>query len=338
MLPQPPQPPNPLQGIQNFFGNLFKPPAAPKPSAPLIMSPQQAQNMQGLSSNYYQVKPDDTFQTIAQNTGVPEEKLQDYNKMIVPPPKGTYINLNPPANRMEQGQAPVGISGSFLSATGVPNTQTAAQYPVSPTSNFAQERGWDTSTAAAPLPQPSTGANSFTSGGNVNLTELSSNITTQLQNGQLPSSIPFQVASQLVNPQTGRPFTQADYQAAGYTYNNQTQQWTIGGQQPASQIPAGQVQTSVGTGEAGFMNTGFMQANAAAGTQFLDQLRWDPQRKKYVKIGQLLREGKLNIRDQQGNFRQQKRREREPEYVAPQEATNAGGTPTQQLSQTMGSG
>ena len=34
--------------------------------------------------------------------------------------------------------------------------------------------------------------------------------------------------------------------------------------------------------------------NAANGDNFLNELRWDPQRKKYVKIGKLMKEGKLD--------------------------------------------
>jgi hypothetical protein len=36
--------------------------------------------------------------------------------------------------------------------------------------------------------------------------------------------------------------------------------------------------------------------NAANGDNFLKELRWDPQRKKYVQIGKLLKEGKLDLK------------------------------------------
>jgi hypothetical protein len=47
-----------------------------------------------------------------------------------------------------------------------------------------------------------------------------------------------------------------------------------------------------------FMKTNFMQYNTANNISFENQLRWDPSSKKYVKIGDLLRQGKLDL---QGN-------------------------------------
>jgi hypothetical protein len=58
------------------------------------------------------------------------------------------------------------------------------------------------------------------------------------------------------------------------------------------EAPAG---SSAG-GNSEFMNTRFMQENQERGTGFYDQLRWDPQRKKYVKIGDLIRQGRLDVR------------------------------------------
>jgi len=54
-----------------------------------------------------------------------------------------------------------------------------------------------------------------------------------------------------------------------------------------------------GAGNNDFMNTKFMQQNVANNVAFENQLRWDPQRKKYVQIGKLIREGKL---DKQGHW------------------------------------
>ncbi len=58
----------------------------------------------------------------------------------------------------------------------------------------------------------------------------------------------------------------------------------------------GTVTNAAGTGSAEFMNTGFMQQNAANNTPFEKQLRWDEDRKKYVQIGKLIAEGKLDNR------------------------------------------
>lgn len=48
-----------------------------------------------------------------------------------------------------------------------------------------------------------------------------------------------------------------------------------------------------------YANTRAAQHYAAAGTPFLQQQRWDPQRRRYVSIGRLLRQGKLDL---QGNW------------------------------------
>ncbi len=63
-----------------------------------------------------------------------------------------------------------------------------------------------------------------------------------------------------------------------------------------SQQAGGTVTNAAGTGSAEFMNTGFMQEYAANGTPFEKQLRWDEDRKKYVQIGKLIAEGKLDNR------------------------------------------
>ena len=73
------------------------------------------------------------------------------------------------------------------------------------------------------------------SGTNVNLTELTANVTKQLSSGQLPGSIPYQVTKTLLNPTTGKPFTDADFRAEGYVYNNQRQTWEMPGANTTAQ-------------------------------------------------------------------------------------------------------
>jgi hypothetical protein len=71
---------------------------------------------------------------------------------------------------------------------------------------------------------------------------------------------------------------------------------------PPSQRDAIDRLTSQQTGgsNSDFQNTKFMQENNAAGTDFYDQLRWDPDAHRgkggYVKIGDLVRSGRLNER------------------------------------------
>lgn len=55
-----------------------------------------------------------------------------------------------------------------------------------------------------------------------------------------------------------------------------------------------------------YANTRAARYYAAAGTPFLQQRRWDPQARRYVSIGRLLRQGKLDL---QGNWHKRSRRQ-----------------------------
>ena len=57
-----------------------------------------------------------------------------------------------------------------------------------------------------------------------------------------------------------------------------------------------------GGGNNDFMNTDFMKKNTASGVQFEDQERWNPQKKRYEKIGDMIRRGTL---DNYGRFHYQ---------------------------------
>lgn len=194
--------------VANFFSNIFKPKKTGantvpyNPLQPLQTAGLPGNSIPGYNFTPYQIRTADTFEKIAETNNMTVQQLQQANNgMLVPPPKGSYINL------------------PYRSST-----------PVVPGMNqqltYNQSRG--------------PGANSFTSGGNVNLGELTSNITKQLQGGQLPGSIPYQVTKSLVNPTTGKPFSDADFRAEGYQYNNVKQQWELPGANTASNQPAQQ--------------------------------------------------------------------------------------------------
>lgn len=68
--------------------------------------------------------------------------------------------------------------------------------------------------------------------------------------------------------------------------------------------------------------------NAATGGDFLKELRWDPQKKKYVQIGTLIKQGKLDL---QGRTHKG-RRQRQIENAAHRQATSAPAAP--QVQQT----
>jgi hypothetical protein len=65
-----------------------------------------------------------------------------------------------------------------------------------------------------------------------------------------------------------------------------------------------------------YANTRAAQEYAKNGTPFLDQMRWDPQRKKYVSLGRLIKQGKLDIR---GNWRKSTNRQRQGQGNRPQQ-------------------
>jgi hypothetical protein len=65
-----------------------------------------------------------------------------------------------------------------------------------------------------------------------------------------------------------------------------------------------------------YANTAAARYYDAAGTPFLQQKRWDPQAKKYVSLGKLMKQGKLDL---QGNWNKQSRRQRQAANQQPQQ-------------------
>jgi hypothetical protein len=165
-----------------------------------------------------------------------------------------------------------------------------------------------------------------------------SSVQFMLQNGQLPPQITGAAAAQLINPQTGQPFTPKDFESEGYKWDGT--RYVQGAIAPAA-TPAGStpVVTGIGTGSAEFMGTGFMQKNAANQTEFSRQLRWDPERKRYVQLGTLIKEGRLNVRDPRARLKGSKKgKQKVAAPVVVPVASNAPDTPTQQLKLALGSG
>lgn len=74
---------------------------------------------------------------------------------------------------------------------------------------------------------------------------------------------------------------------------------------------AGTTTTEAGTGrtiaDTEFTQTGFYQKYQEQGTSFENQLRWDPERKQYVKIGRLIAEGRLDVRDSRARLKHSRR-------------------------------
>lgn len=62
-----------------------------------------------------------------------------------------------------------------------------------------------------------------------------------------------------------------------------------------------------------YANTATARYYEAAGTPFLQQQRWDPQRRRFVSIGRLLRQGKLDLK---GNWHRRGNRQRANDALA----------------------
>jgi LysM repeat protein len=306
---------NPFKNnIGNALKNIFK---GPTQQTQQQVSFGGVQPISGYNFQPYQVKPGDTFDTIAKNSGLDVPSIQQANNgMLVPTPKGSYINL------------PAKPQNSLGPVYGPP-TPLGYGAPVG-YGPYYQNRQPTTTTA------PGVGPNSFTSaGGQINTAELSAHINTQVAAGQLPGSV--SVYTPIIDPTTGKPVTDQQMVANGYQYDNIKKEWQLPGAAPSAQ-PAGQVTNAAGTGSSEFMNTGFMQQYAAQGTAFVNQKRWDPETKQFVRIGDLLRQGKLSIDGKRPKKKKNRRQEEAPVYIPPPDATNSGGNPSQNLNTNVGGG
>jgi hypothetical protein len=88
-------------------------------------------------------------------------------------------------------------------------------------------------------------------------------------------------------------------------------------QTAAQNIQAGGITPNTDPGNTDYSNTRAAQQYAAAGTSFVNQMRWDPQAKKFVSIGRLLKQGKLDLK---GNWRKTSRRQRQGQKKPAQQA------------------
>lgn len=86
--------------------------------------------------------------------------------------------------------------------------------------------------------------------------------------------------------------------------------WARGGLHSQALDPTqayGGFQNIGGADNTDYANTAAAQYYAANGTPFTQQKRWDPQAKKFVSIGRLLKQGKLDLK---GNWRRTSKRQR----------------------------
>lgn len=279
------------------------------------MTQQQYKNLNtGGIPNYpyspYQVQKGDTFESIAstalQSTnGIKPFSAADLqsanNGMLVPPPSGSYINI---PNYNIQGGRGVQMTPPLAQT----KTQPAAFAPPSIRSARGQ---------ISVSEPPATLTGSFTSGSNVNTIELTSAITAQLAAGTLPPVIPYQVSKNLINPQTGRPFTDADYQLSGLVYNNTKKQW----ENPNA--PQGTSVAAPKPANTDIYGGAYIQVG---------EVRWE--RSSSGKLQRVRYEGGGKKSRVRGGGGGRERVEEAPVALA----TNAGASPSQQLQSNVGGG
>lgn len=296
--------PNSLkQSLGSFFQNLFKPPAQEN-YQPTALKNQNYNPFPGAPMPYslesYQVKPNDNdLSQVANNLNVPLQTLVDNNN---------GIKTLPPTGSYITVNPPAG-TGSFVSGSGQVNTGNAAlnqSYVSRPASVDDRPRN-----AGSPFA-----------------------VQQMLNSGIDPQIISPAAAAQMIDPNTGAPISPQTLAALGYAKNP-----TTGNYEKTATTAASSSTPAPAAAPSAFSQTAAAQQYAAQNTAFTEQMRWDPKRGRYVKIGQLLREGKLNLYDQQGNFRQRRGRNREEAVAAPPpEAANAPETSANVLQLRLGSG
>lgn len=279
----------------NFLTNLFKPNKGRNVTGGGINTPdvsklfQQGQQqtrisytrptIPGYNYNPHQIKTGDTFEKIAAANGTTVQALQQANGgMTVPPPKGSYVNIPYKSPTVPAGYQ---VPGSNIPNTGLTPQQLQAYRQQGTIGNY--------------------------------LAETTAQITQKLQSGTLPNSIPFEATKQLVNPVTGQAFTDADFLAEGYKYNNQTKAWELPGTGANTQT---QTQTNTSTAKPWEQ---LVNLNGKKVPAYIAELMMGRQ----ARLANRRRKAALLAQQQ---------------VVTPTEATNSGGLPTTTLDVQIGGG
>ncbi len=295
----------------------------------------------------YQVDGNETYLDIANKTGVPEEYLQYANGgAVVPPPSGSYINVptSDPTATKNAGEK------DYTPGKYDPYRANYA-YNVTPTAgvNDGKKGGRDTGNTgdrnkddnyvpmANPVPTGGSlaGDKNGADRGAATVEVQAQNVTDQIDAGIAPPSVTPEVAAKVINPVTGLPMTDADWQASGYTFNPATGQWERAGSGTAGSTTG---TNGTNTANTAFANTASQQYYAANNIGFLDQKRWDPVRKKFVPIRQLINEGKLDVRTGKFNPHAGRGGGQAAPVAAPAQASNAGTDPSRTLTTNQGGG
>ena len=198
MFPQPAKNQND-KNLNNYFGN--NQPAANPGSTPFAQP-----GVPGYNFNPYQIQTGDTFESIAQKNNMDPAQIQQANNgMLVPPPRGSMINL--PYDPAMRGR---GYENGMYDPR--------------------QGRGYQPPTIA----QPATTSLTYdrfgnpVNGGNPGATNLAGgrgsydatrNMMAQIQNGIVPGAVPSSMLAALGE-------TPASMLANGFTFNEATGTWT----------------------------------------------------------------------------------------------------------------
>lgn len=142
-----------FQNAGSYLKNIFKGAQSSMPQAKPSPSPTPSWAVPGYNYNPYQIKTGDTFESIASANSLSVPDLQSANGgMVVPPPKGSYINL--------------------------PAAPTPNNYNVD-----MRGRGY--------TPQTQFPGSFVSPSGALNVTQLSASIQQQVAGGQMPATVSF---------------------------------------------------------------------------------------------------------------------------------------------------
>lgn len=283
-----------INAIKNLFGNQNR-------QVTVIGGKPLTSSIPNYPYAGYQVKSGDTFDNIAANNGLTTAQVQQANNnMLVPPPAGRYINLPAEPNQFLNFNRPATQPTQAAPFMTYQQAQQAGRVPQQPGQNAPTGYGpyWQQNQPGVITPTQNT-----TPTGQAGIAQWQSeahNVTTQFSSQAFPPSISAGAVQYIRNPETGRPLTSQELGLMGYTFNPATASYVFSGEGGGGGQGGGLLggNTAGSLPDTDFTRTGFMQKYIQQGTPFVQQKRWDPKRKKYVPIGQLLNEGKLGLQGQ----------------------------------------
>lgn len=192
-------------------------------------------NSQGVSQTpntnftpYYQIKPDDTFNGVANNHGLDLNSLSSLNQGAKSlPPVGSYIQV-----QKDDKALPNSPKGAYVGqGTYLPGAHTQSGQ-----SSQIQQGSSQSYTGGATV-YPNADA----------LNAARNKVQQQYLQGIQPATLDF--STPIINPNTGQPVSDAYMQQSGYVKDERTSKWILGGTNTANSVtglPQGSTQTATG--------------------------------------------------------------------------------------------